>query len=115
MDFCGSSFVKSGTDERAQMNKADITLFICCSSRSVHVDLVPDLTTEAFLQCSKCFTCRRGIPHLMVLDTAKTFKSSAKKLCALFELPEALKLFPELKIKWKFNLERSLWWGRRFF
>ena len=93
------------------MNKVHIALFTCCSSHAVHVDLVPDLTTEAFLGCFKRFTCRRGIPRLIVSDNAKTFKSSAKKLCALFELPEVLKLFSELKIKWRFNLERAPWWG----
>ena len=115
VDFCGLLFVKSGADERAQMNKVHIALFTCCRSRAVHADLVPDLTTEAFLRCFKHFTCRRRIPHLIVLDNAKIFRSSAKKLCALFELPKVLKLFSELKIKWKFNLERAPWWGGGFF
>ena len=104
VDFFGPLFVKSGTDERGQMNKMHIALFTCSSSYAIHVDLVPDLTTEVFLCCFKRFTCGRGIPRLIVLDNAKTFKSSAKKLCALFELPEVLKLFSELKIKWRFNL-----------
>ena len=111
VDFCGPLFVKAGTNEKGHMNKVHIALFTCCSSRAIHVDLVPDLTTEAFLRCFKRFTCRRGIPRLIVSDNAKTFKSSAKKLCALFELPEVLKLFCELKIKWRFNLERAPWWG----
>ena len=111
VDFCGPLFVKAGTNEKGHMNKVHIALFTCCSSHAIHVDLVPDLTTEAFLRCFKHFTCRRGIPRLIVSDNAKTFKSSAKKLCALFELPEVLKLFCELKIKWRFNLERAPWWG----
>ena len=62
VDFCGPLFVKAGTNEKGHMNKVHIALFTCCSSRAIHVDLVPDLTTEAFLHCFKCFTCRRGIP-----------------------------------------------------
>ena len=57
VDFCGPLFVKSDSDERAQMNKMYIALYTCCSSGAVHLDLVPDLTTEAFLRCFKRFTC----------------------------------------------------------
>ena len=111
LDFCGPLFVNAGTNEKGQMNKMHIALFTCCNSHAIHVDLVPDLTTEAFLHCFKRFTSRKGNPHLIVSGIAKTFKSSAKNLCALFELPEVMKLFSELKINWRFNLERALWWG----
>ena len=115
VDFSVPLFVKAGSNGRCQMNKVHITLFTCCSTRAIHVDLVPDLTTEAFLRCFKHFTCPRRFPRLIVSDNTKTFKSSAKKLCALFELPEVLKLFSELKIKWRFNLERAPWWVGGFF
>jgi hypothetical protein len=46
------------------------------------------MSTEAFLRSFKRFTARRGVPAKVISDNAKTFISAAKKLCALFDLPE---------------------------
>ena len=36
-------------------------LFICMASRACHIKVVPDLTTDAFLQCFWRFALRRGL------------------------------------------------------
>ena len=60
--------------------KAWICLYTCCATRAIHLDIVPDLTTEAFLRCFKRFVARRGVPRKMVSDNGKTFKSAARLL-----------------------------------
>lgn len=85
------------------MNKAHIVLYMCASSRAVHLDLIPRLTTEAFVRSFKRFIARRGIPSLVVSDNGSTFKSEELK-----------KLLAEHNIDWKFNVALAPWWGGFF-
>ncbi|XP_044183283.1 uncharacterized protein LOC122963962 [Acropora millepora] len=114
IDFVGPLFVKSGAKEKGDMEKIYIALYTCGSSRAVHLDVVPDLTAETFIRSFKRFICRRGIPRLVVSDNAKTFKTTAKFLSSIFELPEVQNFLLNHKVKWRFNLERAPWWGGFF-
>ena len=49
----------------------------------------------------------------MISDNAKTFKSTSRKLTALFECPRVTKYFTSSNIKWSFILEKAPWWGGR--
>ena len=48
--------------------------------RAVHLDIVPDMTTQGFIRCFKRFAARRGFPTRVVSDNAKTFKAAARML-----------------------------------
>ena len=71
VDFAEPLYVKrdSGTT-----SKVWICLYTCCMTRAIHLDLVPDLTTLAFLRSLKRFTARRGLPAKLVSDSGRTFK-----------------------------------------
>ena len=62
-----------------KLNKAYIALYTCASSRALHLELVPDLSSIVFVNCLKRFIVRGGIPKLVVSDNAKTFKCSTLK------------------------------------
>ena len=83
-------------------------------SRAVHLDIVPDLTAETFLLSFRRFAARRGVPLEVKSDNGKTFKSAAKSLQALFDLPTVREHFEQQRIKWTFNLEKAPWWGGFF-
>ena len=110
VDFAGPLFVKVKDD----MKKVYIALYTCGSSRAVHLDVVPDLRAETFIRSFKRFSCRRGIPRLVVSDNAKTSKTSATFLSSIFELPEVQSFLLNHKVKWRFNLEKAPWWGGFF-
>ena len=55
VDYAGPLYTKD-------MSKVWICLFTCCTTRAVHLELVPDMTAEAFLLCFRRFTARRGYP-----------------------------------------------------
>ena len=103
VDFAGPVYVKDIYDKSSNMNKAYIVLYTCASSRAVHLDLIPRLTTEAFVRSFKRFIARRGVPNLVVSDNGSTFKSEELK-----------KLLAEHNIDWKFNVALAPWWGGFF-
>ena len=112
VDFAGPFFVKP-TDGQGT-TKVWLCLYTCCSTRAVHLDLVPDMTAATFLRSFKRFTARRGIPMRMISDNAKTFKAASAGLIEILKNSEAVKYFSQLHIEWKFNLERAPWWGGIF-
>ena len=79
--------------------KVWICLYTCCVVRAVHLDLVPDMSTPAFLRSFRRFTARRGLPCKMLSDNAKTFRAAAKSLT---------------EVKWIFNVPKAPWWGGVF-
>lgn len=109
VDFAGPLYLKH--EENA---KAYIALYTCGVSRAIHLDLVPSLSADAFLRSFQRFTARRGVPKEVRSDNAKTFKSASKSLSALFNLPEVRDHLLTHRVRWKFNLEKSPWWGGFF-
>ena len=88
-----------------------LPFFTCSTSRAIHLELVPDMSTETFLLCFKRFVSRRGIPSLVVTDNAKKFKSASKKLIALFKSAKVQAYLTEKRIKSKYNQAKAPWWG----
>ncbi|XP_022796387.1 uncharacterized protein LOC111334836 [Stylophora pistillata] len=108
MDFAGPLYVKAPT---GGMKKVYITLFSCCVTRVLHLELVEDLSAETFIQTLRRFTARRGTPVLIVSDNMKTFKASKKVLKKLYDHPEVTRELSVKKTEWKFTLERAPWGG----
>ena len=111
VDFAGPVYVKSSSESS---QKIWICLFTCCATRAAHLELVPDMTSQAFIRCFKRFTSRRGYPVKMISDNAKTFKAAAKMIAEVMESAEVKQYFSTVSVKWSFNLERAPWWGGIF-
>lgn len=95
VDFAGPLYVKGDLSTK----KVWICLYTCCVVRAVHLDLVPDLSTHAFIRSFKRFVARRGLPSKIVSDNAKTFQAAAKTIEG---------------VKWIFNIPKAPWWGGIF-
>ena len=111
MDFAGPLFVKKG---KGQMSKVYITLFTCCVTRAIHLELVENLEASSFINCLRRFCARRGTPTLLISDNAKTFKATSKLLLKLPKDEAVQKFLAFKRLKWRFNLERAPWMGGVF-
>ncbi len=100
LDYVGPLYVKS-TNELDE--KAWICLITCCVSRAAHLEVVPNMTSQAFLRSFRRFTARRSTPLLVISDNAKTFKAASKELKALMNDPQVKKYFWQQRTKWSFN------------
>ena len=108
VDFAGPLYYKS---KNGKMEKCYIVLYTCCTSRALHLDLVEDLSGPTFIRSLRRFTSRRGTSSLMNSDNAKTFKFTHKFLDKLARDHTVLSFLQERRITWRFNLEKSPWWG----
>ena len=113
VDYAGPLFVKE-KEKDACKQKVWISLFTCCVTRAVHLELVNDLTSHAFIRCFKRFTARRGVPALVVSDNGTTFKGASKTLQKIIQRTEVQEHFGEFGIQWIYNVERAPWWGGLF-
>lgn len=109
IDFAGPLYVKDTITSASR--KVWLCLYTCWAT---HLDIVPDMTTQAFIRSLKQFISRRGLPLTIVFDNAKTFKAASDAMAAIIENSEVLQYLSNVKLKWSFNLERAPWWGGVF-
>jgi hypothetical protein len=110
IDFAGPLYIKVGSGVR----KGYIALFTCATTRAVHLELCTDLTTDKFLQAFQRFVGRRGLPHTVYTDNARTFHATNAHLTQLRSSLFATKTHQFLaqhNITWKFIAPRAAWWG----
>lgn len=58
---------------KRQTTKGYICLFVRLATKAIHLELVSDLTTNAFLADFRRFSSRRGLPVKMMSDNGTTF------------------------------------------
>ena len=112
LDYAGPLYVK-GANKNAE-EKVWICLYTCCVTRAVHLDLVPNLISEAFVRSFRRFSARRGLPSKIVSDNGNTFQGASKKIAEVMKNPGVKQYLAEKRVQWIFNLEKAPWWGGLF-
>lgn len=85
VDYVGPITVREGNRRNSRNNKAYIAIFVCFATKAMHIELVSNLTTEAFLGAFKRFIARRGKPSQMYSDNGTTFVGAQRQLKELYE------------------------------
>ena len=92
-----------------------ICLFTCAVVKAIHLELLEDQTTDAFLRAFRRFISRRGVPECIISDNAKTFKAGAQELqtikTQILGTGSSQQFLAHHNITWKFITERAPWWG----
>ena len=94
--------------------KSYILLCACSLTRSIYLELVPNLTTEECIRSLKRLIARRGRPDKIYSDNGKTFVAAAKWLKKAMKDEQLHDWLGKMKIVWQFNLSRAPWWGGQF-
>ena len=82
IDFCGP--VNTYLRIRGKMPyKTYIAIFICFATKAIHIEIVSDLSTDAFLAALKRMIGRRGLPSDIYCDNATNFVGASNKLSQL--------------------------------
>ena len=70
---------RSTSGEVQPKHKGWIALFICMTTKAIHLEVVSDCTSESFLLAFHRFVGRRGLPQLMYSDNGTTFQGVMTK------------------------------------
>ncbi|XP_070519743.1 uncharacterized protein [Cardiocondyla obscurior] len=107
VDYAGPLMVKTSKGRGQRAHKAFLAIFICFSTRAIHIELVSDYTTAAFLAALRRFISRRGICSTISSDRGTNFVGADKELRKFFAESIKSKEFTQTianqAIKWKFN------------
>lgn len=68
IDYCGHLLVKEGWRRNGKYVKAYGAVFVCIATKTVHLELVTDMSTDCFLACLKRFMAQRGKPSNIYSD-----------------------------------------------
>ena len=94
--------------------KVYFLLFTGSLSSAIHLEVLPDQTSQEFIHATKRVVAKKGREKVLYPDNAKTFVVASKWI----EKINKDELMPEGLIKeemqWKFNLSRAPWWGGQF-
>ena len=84
VDYAGPVLIKLGAVRRPTVTKAYIAVFVSLSVKAVHLELVSNLSTEAFLACLRRFVSRRGKPATIWSDHGTNFVGANRQLNDLY-------------------------------
>jgi hypothetical protein len=79
-DFAGPFFIKASNLRKAKIVKCYLCIFVCFTTKAVHLEVVSDLSTDAFLAAFDRFTSRRGLCSDIYTDCGSNFKGCSRYL-----------------------------------
>lgn len=80
VDFTGHVELKANKGRGIKTTKGYVAVFVCLSTKAVHLELVSDLSTPTFLAAFKRFCARRGTPRHMYSDNGTNFVGANRLL-----------------------------------
>ena len=118
VDYAGPFQIKYGYVRKPTVIKTYICLFVCLTVKAIHLEVVSDLTTEAFIAALRRFIARRGCPALIWSDHGSNFigaQNELKELQSFIAEPNTQGVISDFcstcNIQWKFIPERAPHFG----
>ncbi|XP_024883847.1 uncharacterized protein LOC112462352 [Temnothorax curvispinosus] len=108
LDYAGPILIRTSRGRGHKAHKAFIAVFVCLSSKAVHLDVVSDYTTDAFLAAFRRFTARRGLCEEIYSDCGTNFVGADRVLQNMFRASSAdgrriAHSVTSEGVKWHFN------------
>jgi hypothetical protein len=110
VDYAGPFLLKPEAIRSKTTFKAYLCIFVCFSTRAIHLEIASSLSTSAFLAAFKRFVSRRNCPAKMFSDNGTNFVGAAKELKEFYGFlqsqPFNNKVATEMSkkgIEWNFN------------
>ncbi|UYV73041.1 hypothetical protein LAZ67_10001650 [Cordylochernes scorpioides] len=103
IDFAGPFLMKANI-KRSKV-KSYVALFVCFCTKAIHIEIVSDLSSAAFLAALKRFISRRGKPSDIFSDNGTNFRGANNILREQFDILKSStiqKFISNERINWHF-------------
>ncbi|CAG4981781.1 unnamed protein product [Parnassius apollo] len=117
-DFAGPFKVTLTRGRGIRSTKAYVCIFVCLTTRAVHIELVGDLSTAGFMGAFKRFLSRRGPVSKLYSDNGTNYVGAKRILSELHELlaskyynSEFAHILAENRIEWSLNVPAASHFG----
>ena len=97
--FCKNVFFNDSVDED-NLFKCYIVIYTCAATRGIVLDLVPDASSQTFINSFIKFISRRGCPQIVLSDNESPFIANNTQ-----------QFVANHNIQWKFSIAESPWYG----
>ncbi len=116
VDFAGPITLKEGATRKPVKFKSYLCLFVCMSTRCVHIEIVKTLETNEFMAALQRFANRRGMPSEIFSDNGSNFIGAAKEINDISSMLRKSKhsisvVESQHGVKWHFNPPRAPHFG----
>lgn len=105
IDYAGPIQIRSTPGRGHKSHKAYISVFVCMTVKATHLELVNELSTQAFPAAFARFCARRGVPNTVYSDNATNFQGAQRELTATWHAATSdsfLNNIAEQGVNWKF-------------
>lgn len=109
VDFTGYVEVKCNKGRGIKCSKGYIAVFVCLTTKAVHLELVSDLTSSTFIAALRRMSARRGAPRHIYSDNGTNFVGANNTIQKeYFNLTQTIdqiahQYLAEMQIQWHFN------------
>ncbi|CAG7687347.1 unnamed protein product [Allacma fusca] len=110
VDYAGLLLLRPIKGRSNKLFKCYIALFVCFSTRAIHLEAVSDLTSSSFIAALHRFVSRRGLPSEIHSDCGTNFVGASKDLKEFVKLTKSSQFNEEVakalslhEIQWSFN------------
>jgi len=86
VDFEGPIYICSGL-RCVATKKAWIAIFVCFSTKAIHLELTDDLSSMSFMATLRCFMSRRGKCAKLYSDNGINFIGAQKEFVSMIKKP----------------------------
>ncbi|GFU61586.1 integrase catalytic domain-containing protein [Trichonephila clavipes] len=112
IDFCGHFWIKYPNQRKGVLNKVYVCIFVCMVTKACHLEIVTDLSSEAFIAALKRFFSRRGKSERIFSDNVTNFVGTQLELKRLREImsncvSDLSKFLCEERVEWSFIPPRA--------
>ncbi|KAJ8886006.1 hypothetical protein PR048_012212 [Dryococelus australis] len=115
VDYGGLVSITMARLRKSHVLQAYICLFVCFATKAIHLELVSDLSTEAFLAAFRRFVARRGQCANIYSDVSTNFVGASHQLEEVQNFlthsdtcKQIVDSLAEHKITWRFNPQQLL-------
>ncbi|XP_011705795.1 PREDICTED: uncharacterized protein LOC105460994 [Wasmannia auropunctata] len=107
VDYAGPVWLRTSKGRGQKAYKGFLAIFVCLSTRAVHIEVASDYSTEAFLAAFRRFVSRRGLCSVMYSDRGTNFVGADAQLRGFFRDAARERAIADAigaeGVQWRFN------------